>query len=71
MAKSTMDIFKGVVSHKWAKWQRGLSRMLLSTAGIMDYDATYCKDVCRLFSLQVQCARSPTKCLNILVSSLF
>jgi len=69
--KSAMDVFKRAVSHKWAKWQRGLSRMLLSTAGVMDSDATYCKDVCRLLSLQVQCARSPTKRLNVLVSSLF
>jgi hypothetical protein len=68
--KSAMDIFKGVLSYKLAKWQHGLSRMLLSTADIMDSDVTCSKDVCRLLSLQVlvQCARSPTKRLNVLVS---
>jgi hypothetical protein len=71
MPKSVMDIFKGVLSHKWVKWQHGLSRMLLSAAGIMDCDVTCCKDVCRLLSLQIQCARSPTERLNILTSSLF
>lgn len=71
MPKSAMDIFKGVVSHKWTNWQRGLSRMFLSTPGIMDSDVAYCKDVCRLLSLQVQRARCPTKRLNLILSSLF
>jgi len=71
MPKSAMDISKGVVYHKWAKLQRGLSRVLPLTAGLMASDVTCCKDVCRLLSLQVQCARSPTKRLNVLVSSSF
>jgi hypothetical protein len=70
MSKSAMDIFKRVVSHKWTKWQPGLSRMLLSTADIMDSVVTCCKDVGRLLSLQAQRAISPTKRLNVLVSTL-
>jgi hypothetical protein len=53
------------------KWRRGLSRKLLSTAGIMDSDVVCCKDVWRLLYLQVQCARSLTKRINALVSSSF
>ena len=51
MPESAMYIFKGVISHKWTKWQRGLSRMLLSTAGIIDSDVTCCKDVLLLLLL--------------------